>query len=273
MDQGWCDQIIPGPTGPLVVRCYGTAQGVAAPLVCIHPVNTGAGVWSRLASAMSTLRPVFAPDLRGHGASTPHGPYGVADYAADILAVLDVLEIERAHLVGGSIGGPVAVWLAARHPDRILSITSFGGALHLNLPEEAFTTLASSLAQDGGAVLLRRLIRGAIAEEKRSPALVEEAVGIALGGGRADETILRIIRDAFSTDVTADARRCRAPSLIVNGDEDTTCTPAHGLTMATALGGRAKRLESIGHLPMIEAPETAVALLADHLARCESGHG
>src|SRR3546814_5983096 len=62
-------------------------------------------------------------DTRGHGGSNaPPAPYSFADLEADVIGVLDALEIERAHFVGLSLGGMIALGLAINQPDRLHSI-------------------------------------------------------------------------------------------------------------------------------------------------------
>src|SRR3546814_11824982 len=62
-------------------------------------------------------------DTRGHGGShAPPAPYSFADLEADAIGVLDAFEIERAHFVGLSLGGMIALGLAINHPDRLHSI-------------------------------------------------------------------------------------------------------------------------------------------------------
>ena len=86
----------------------------------------------RLAGAVSLI----APDLRGRGASNElHGPYGMAAHAADLVAVLDHLEVSRAVVVGHSMGAWIAATLAARYPDRVSSVILVDGGLPQTLPE------------------------------------------------------------------------------------------------------------------------------------------
>jgi pimeloyl-ACP methyl ester carboxylesterase len=81
---------------------------------------------------------LVAPDLRGRAASAPlPGPWGMAAHVKDAVAVLDHLGIERAMVVGGSMGGYVAVLMAALHPDRIASVGLCDGGVALPLPEGA----------------------------------------------------------------------------------------------------------------------------------------
>lgn len=264
-------EMIPGPAGDLAVALYGDVSAAAAPLLLIHPINTGGGIWRRVAAALSLIRPVIVPDLRGHGGSHSGGPFTVFDHAGDMTAVLTHYRLERFHVAGGSLGGAISVLLAAEHHDRVLSMASFGGSLTIQMPDEAMAPLSAIAAERGGDALMRELLPSAFGEKSRVPAMIEEA--FALSSGRDGDLIVSLIRAAFSTDVTAQAAKVRAPALIVNGTQDETCPPSAGTAMACAMGGRAVALDGIGHLPMLEVSRSTIALLADHCAKAEYARG
>lgn len=262
---------IDGPMGRLVVTRYGDAKAGVVPLLLVHPLNTGAAIWHRVAVALSVVRPVIVPDLRGHGASDKHGPFGATHFAADVAAVMSHYRLDRFHLAGGSIGGPVSVLVAAAFPDQVISIASLGGSLTLDMPEEALSALAAKAAGVDGDHLMSELIPAALAQDQRQPGLIGELVAIA--GGRSSDLIVDLLRGAFPTDVTVEAAKVTAPALIVNGSEDETCPPQKGQAMAAALDARLLVLEGVGHIPMVEVPATVAALLADHCAKAEQGRG
>ena len=80
---------------------------------------------------------VLAPDLRGRGlsASLP-GPYGMAEHAADLVAVLDHLGVARALVLGHSMGAFVACMAAVRYPDRITSVVLVDGGVPFPVPQD-----------------------------------------------------------------------------------------------------------------------------------------
>jgi pimeloyl-ACP methyl ester carboxylesterase len=99
------------------------------PLVGIHGITANHLSWSLVADALPGVR-VVAPDLRGRGRSGElPGPYGMAGHADDVARMMDGLGIERAVVAGHSMGGFVAVWLAARHPDRVERLVLIDGGL------------------------------------------------------------------------------------------------------------------------------------------------
>lgn len=99
--------------------------GEGEDLVLVHGLGANQGFWSlRLLLPLSRRFRVTNYDLRGHGRSAaPPSGYTTRDMALDLLALLEHLGIERAHLVGHSFGGTVVLHAAVLRPDRIASLT------------------------------------------------------------------------------------------------------------------------------------------------------
>ena len=107
-----------GRDGTARVPDLGT-RAEAPPLVLLHALGEESSDWGPVAQALASSWRVYAPDLRGHGASDWAGPYMIEQLAADLAALLDVLELEHVALGGHSVGGPPAYLYAARHADRV----------------------------------------------------------------------------------------------------------------------------------------------------------
>jgi pimeloyl-ACP methyl ester carboxylesterase len=92
-----------------------------APLcLLLHGIGNYARYWDLFADAVAGRLRLIATDARGHGESgKPRVGYAPQDFVADALAVLDALAIDRAMIVGHSMGGTHAIRLAAAHPDRV----------------------------------------------------------------------------------------------------------------------------------------------------------
>jgi pimeloyl-ACP methyl ester carboxylesterase len=97
-------------------------------LVFLHP-STGYGrMWEPTVEGLGSRFHVYAPDQRGHGDSPkPVGAYSAEEYADDLLLLFDKLGIERAAIVGHSLGGRVGLVFAARHPERVQALLFSGG--------------------------------------------------------------------------------------------------------------------------------------------------
>lgn len=131
---------VPVRGGSLHVGEWGPPD--AAPLIAIHGITSSHLAWSELAAALPRRR-IIAPDLRGRGASSElPGPFGMVQHAEDITRMLDFLGIERAPLIGHSMGAFVALVTAHLHPERASSVLLVDGGLTLRLPEGL--TLADS---------------------------------------------------------------------------------------------------------------------------------
>lgn len=104
-------------------------------VLAVHGVTASHRCWHRVVDGLLGRR-FLAPDLRGRGYSNAlPGPWGMAAHADDLVAVLDAAGVERAVVVGHSMGGFVSVVLAHRHPDRVASLVLVDGGLPLPVPE------------------------------------------------------------------------------------------------------------------------------------------
>lgn len=101
----------------LAYRTWGPAQ--APPLVLVHALGEASLDWALVAAALAPAWRVYAPDLRGHGASDWPGSYTIEWLTADLAAFIDALGLDRVALCGHSIGAAPAYLYAAGHPGRV----------------------------------------------------------------------------------------------------------------------------------------------------------
>ncbi|MEV0787557.1 alpha/beta fold hydrolase [Streptomyces sp. NPDC050423] len=144
----------PRPAGLLPVRVHDHDTVVARrgddgpPVVLVHAVGVDWRMWEPVMDRPAVGRRVFAYDFRGHGvAAGAPADTAMSDFGADLVAVLDALGLERAHLVGLSIGGAVAQTAAVSHPGRVASLALLGAPDH-PVPE-AFESRARAGETDG----------------------------------------------------------------------------------------------------------------------------
>lgn len=107
---------------PLSLRAYGEAADGRLPVVLIHGLFGSASNWHGIARRLAERRRILVPDLRNHGDSPWDGVMDYPAMAADLVALLDAQGLDRAHLVGHSMGGKAAMWLALREPERVGSL-------------------------------------------------------------------------------------------------------------------------------------------------------
>ncbi|MDM0001755.1 alpha/beta fold hydrolase [Variovorax sp. J22P240] len=211
--------------------------------------------------------PAFAPhfacaawDARGYGGSEDYeGALAFDDFVDDVLRVLDHFGVERAHLVGLSMGGRIAMRTALRHPDRIATLT----LLDTHEGFEAFTP-----AQRQAFVDSRRapLLAG------KEPADIADAVARSLVGPKATPAQLQQLVDSIAAlhkgsyikslqatvdqVVLGDISLIAAPAHFVVGADDRLTPPAMHHEMAAKMGGApVSVLPDAGHLSNIENAE------------------
>jgi pimeloyl-ACP methyl ester carboxylesterase len=91
----------------------------APPVVLLHALGEQSSDWAPVAAELAGSWRVYAPDLRGHGASDWPGSYTIEQLTTDLADFLDALNLDRVTLAGHSMGGPPAYLYAARHPGRV----------------------------------------------------------------------------------------------------------------------------------------------------------
>ena len=114
--------------GRWVWRYHRTGRGPV--ILMIHGLAANLYCWRTLAELLRQDYTVLIPDLPGFGETSKHDDegYGLDDQIPRLTAFLDALGIDRCHVVGNSMGGNLALWLALKHPDRVRSVTAIAPA-------------------------------------------------------------------------------------------------------------------------------------------------
>lgn len=210
---------------------------------------------------------VFAVDTPGHGGSVGDAHTSVEGIAGWLLSLLDALALERAALVGHSLGALAVLELAARHPKRVSRVALLGPAAPLPVADEL---LDAAKRNDHNALDL-------ITGWTLSPAHQlggSEQPGLWMRGGA-----LRLLersrpgmlyRDLLAcreyVDGVSAAGRVRCPALVITGGRDLMAPPANALRLIAALADkRVLALPDCGHSLMAEAPRAVLDALRDFL--------
>jgi 3-oxoadipate enol-lactonase len=244
-------------TPDLSVREAGAA-GRAVVLVHGFPVDSS--MWDPQLAALAPRYRALAPDLRGFGRSPlPAGDASIDDFADDVLAVLDRRGIARAAVVGLSMGGYVALSIAARRPERLwaLVLADTRATAESEEGRKGRSAAAARALREGAGPIAdemvpRLLARGTL---ERDRALAEALRALmARAAPPAIATALGAIRDR--PDRRAALAAIRAPALVIVGGEDAVTTPAENEAIAAAIpGARLERIEGAGHVPNLERPD------------------
>src|SRR5205814_9436960 len=99
------------------VRCQVARAGSGPPLLLIPGVGRTCQMWEQVVPELAESFSLIMPDSRGMGRSvSKRAPRSLADLAVDLVELLDALQLDRAHVLGISLGGMIAQWLAVEHP-------------------------------------------------------------------------------------------------------------------------------------------------------------
>jgi pimeloyl-ACP methyl ester carboxylesterase len=258
------------------INLYCESSGEGEPLVLIAGLGYGLWMWHKMTPGLARHFEVIAFDNRGAGQTDkPSGPYSVQMLAADTVGLLDALGVEKAHIVGHSMGGFVAQELAITYPHRVnrlvLSSTNFGGPNHIPVTPEALAVMAD---RSGDPIdLVRRGIAVACAPgfADQHPELVEEMIRYRLGNPvppEAYQAQMAVGLGLLSAEAAFEGHlhRVTAPTLILAGEHDRVVPPGNaGLLSQRIPGSRQEIIPDAGHLFPIEQPEAAVLALVRFL--------
>lgn len=235
-------------------------------VVLIHGLGLDLTSWAPIADdlAAAGFRPIRI-DLRGHGGSTGPG-FTLGNLVADVTSVLDDRQIDRAHLVGHSLGGTVAAEVGLRHPERALTVSVLGGLVAGAAPSAAFlawTQEIAGLAKEGLPAVTAALpdtlmYRNGFGLRVR-PALND--------AGFIDQIFASLYAAATSTPTSWDRLRANAPApvLLLNGVDDPGFVHSAAELAAMVPGARGVDLTGAGHLTVLEQPAVVSRHLVDFL--------
>lgn len=251
----------------------------------LNYVRAGAGEPMLLIQGMSAThmtwgRPFLTPleesfecivfDNRGMGLSGPaQMPFTTADLAGDTLGLLDALEIERAHVVGISMGGMIAQELALAHPERIRTLTL--GATYCGGPEG--TLMAPGDLQMLGTAMAsgdREQVLRAMWVINLSPTFREDDTRFAEFREMATalpvprEVIIQQMRACGAHDTSARLGQISVPTQIVHGTVDRLIGVGNGVQIAALLELEPQLLDDVGHMFWWEQPQRAAELVREH---------
>ncbi len=254
------------------VRVHRVVEGPDGGPVVVFGGSLGSDVrmWEpQVVSLLERGFRVVRYDTRGHGASpVPPGPYEIEDLGADVLALLDDLEVARAHLVGLSLGAMTGMWLGAHAPDRVASLVLCCTSAKLG-PPQMWADRARTVRAEGTAAVaeagVARWLTPAYAERHPDRAAFLRSM-IAAVPAEGYAACCGAIERMDQLDALP---KITAPTLVIAGAED-PATPPEGHADLIAAGIPGARLEVVAdaaHLGSYERPEEFTRLILDHLER------
>ncbi|HUR86613.1 MAG TPA: alpha/beta hydrolase [Solirubrobacteraceae bacterium] len=249
-------------------------RGTGEPLLLIQGLGGNSLHWGEpFLRELERDFEVILFDNRGAGRSAPlHGDLTTAGMAADALALLDALGIERAHVFGISMGGMVAQELALAAPERIASLvlgcTSCGGTQSRATDQAVIQKLTAAVLSGDHERTLRTgfelVVSARFAADPKNYAAFAEAAR------RHPATIPLLMSQQAAVvahDTYSRLRGLTVPTLVIHGTADQMLGAVNGDLVASLIPGAGlERLEGIGHIFFWEQPERSAQLIREHAA-------
>ncbi|MEV0320760.1 alpha/beta fold hydrolase [Streptomyces sp. NPDC050658] len=244
------------------------SRAPGAPLLLIHGHPFDRTMWTPQRTAFSPAHRVIAPDLRGYGESeVVPGTTPFATFAADVLALLDHLGVDRCALGGLSMGGQIAMECYRLFPERISGLLLADTFPAAETPEGKVwrNTLADRLLAEGMKPYADEVLdKMAAPYNREASAHVHSMMLAAPPEGAAAALRGRAERPDYRTLLT----QVTVPALIVVGRDDTYTPVADAEAMHEAIpGADLCVVESAAHLPNLERPEAFNAAVGKWLSR------
>jgi pimeloyl-ACP methyl ester carboxylesterase len=247
-------------------------EGEGQPLVLLHGFPLDKETWDAQAAALRRRARVIRFDLRGLGRSsvTP-GPYLMTQLAGDVAAVLDALNVERATIVGHSLGTYVAFAFYRMFSERVAGLGLVCGSARADTEERRLWRLgmAERVEREGSAALVDAYVQKYFAplvydEQPELPARATAIVAATKPAGAA-----AMLRGMAERDPGFDLfEDFTIPVSVIGGKDDAFNPPEEAEFIAHGIAGATLEMLDCGHFPLWEAPEATCGVIDALLERC-----
>jgi 3-oxoadipate enol-lactonase len=227
-------------------------------------------MWDPQVPALAERYRVISYDTRGHGESpAPAGPYSIDDLVDDVLALLDRLGVERAHIAGLSLGGMTGMRLAAREPARVQRLAVL--CTSAKPDPQGFLDRAAAVRSGGTAPLAPAIVSRWLTPTYAAahPDVVARLEAMIIGAD--DEGYASCCEAVARLDLREDLARITAPTLVVSGAEDAALPPEHQRRIAE--GVAAAELVSVSPAAHLANLEQAVRITGAILGHFDPARG
>lgn len=239
-------------------------RGDGPTLILLHGFPLDHHLWDEVVPLLEDTFDIILPDLRGFGESTTiDSQYSMDDYASDIAGLLDQLEIQKAAIVGHSMGGYVALAFARLYPDRVSGLGLVSSQVLADPPERKegrYKSAADVSANGIGSVVETMTPKFTTDEKLQSYArssMERQQPAAYIGALRAM---------AERADSTPLLSSFNFPVVIIHGDADSLIPIDRAREVKAALPqAHLVEIQGAGHMPMMEA-KTKTAEALKHLA-------
>jgi 3-oxoadipate enol-lactonase len=232
----------------------------APAVVLINSIGMDRSLWREQLPALQQFR-VITFEQRGHGRDpVPPGPYSIADLGADVIDILDDFELSQATLCGLSLGGLVAMWVAANASDRVSALVTACTSAYPGDPQKWATRAARVRAGELASLAAGNSERWFTPPFAAThPELLAELRSIvASNSPEGYASCCEALRDA---DLRDDLAKITAPTIVIAGTRDLAFPREHALELRERIAGAELIEIEAAHIANLEVPEQFNAAL------------
>ena len=257
------------PSGHFVVGDEAVAyndSGEGPALVLLHSLGTSRELWSTVTQTWAKQFRVIAIDARGHGGSSNSGGYLPDAVAADVLALLDALNVDRFSLLGISMGGLTAARVAAAAGTRVTSLVLSSSYVSVAGPrgEQRLAAVEQMLGRSTMAGFARSYVEQTLAP--RTPWAEREHVARQIASV-SKENYLQTVRAICRDDIAPYLARLPSRTLVLEAQTDLSVPRQESRRLAAGIAGAAvAEVPATRHLACCDAPEAYAQVVADFVA-------
>ena len=255
---------------PTPVRSAWSVEGDGPPLIMVHGIGASRHSFDGLVQYLKGDFRCIGYDLRGHGKSPlAPPPYTLDDLVADLEALRAELGIERAHIIGHSLGGMIGPAYALKYPDRVLSLGLLSTAAFRTADDSARVKgVAAAMREKGIEPVLQALKDRWFSPEffARRPEVVERRLQQVLD---TDPEVFLSVWDVYAgTEMAPWIHQVHHRSLVLTGEHDGGCPPRLNEQIAQAMpNAELVVLKDLRHAILLEAADKVAPPVLDFLSR------
>ncbi len=256
---------------------YYETHGDGEPLILIPGLGTGLWLWYKQVPAFAqSFRTVIFDPPGVSRSDNQREAFTIRALAGTIAKLLDSLSIERAHVLGASLGGFVAQEFALCYPHQteslVLCCTSAGGARHVPPPASVLEAYAANFHLSVNERIRRNLLLSfAPRYVAEHAAEVERVISMRLSNFVPDEVYLSQVRAGQTFDADGRVSRIATPTLVITGDADLIVPIENSATLAAAIPrSKLVLIPGGGHMVFIEEAETFNAAVIQFIKHVRS---
>jgi pimeloyl-ACP methyl ester carboxylesterase len=257
---------------------YHRIDGDGEPLLLLNGIAMSAVSWDVVARPLAKEYRVVRCDFRGQLMTPSSPPENVPDHADDVAVLLDQLKIDSLHVVGTSFGGVIGTLLAARHPDRVLSLTTIASAdgFDETMADEVARWRAACVASlegpDRGHLsdILEPVVYSPAWVEAHRAERAQRREQISALPDQWFEGLVGLLDSAHSLRLRDELEGVRCPTLVIAAELDGFVPLERARGLAQAIGGASfEVIEGAGHAVVVEQPKRIVELCLEFLRSLE----